>query len=169
MLKTLESTESLTQSREGVVGIRGSSKVGRDKSELDGGELDSGEVDGSEVEVDEVGKKVQKTSKSKNLSKSKKTVGSSDFFTPGAKLAFTKLRQVFPKAPIFYHFDLEPYIRIETDALDYTIDGVFSQLTSDDLGRWHLMAFFFCKMIQAEIGYKTHDGELLAIVEAFKI
>ena len=30
------------------------------------------------------------------------------------------------------------------------------------------MAFFSRKMIQAETRYETHDGELLAIVEAFK-
>ena len=40
-----------------------------------------------------LGKKTQKTSmKSENLFKSKKMVGS-DFFIPGARLAFTKLRQ----------------------------------------------------------------------------
>ena len=30
------------------------------------------------------------------------------------------------------------------------------------------MAFFSYKMIPVETRYKTHDGELLAIVEAFK-
>ena len=57
-----------------------------DKSELDGSE-----VDDSEVGDNEVGKKVQNLFKSKNLSKSKKMVGS-DFFIPGAKLIFTKLK-----------------------------------------------------------------------------
>ena len=38
--------------------------------------------------------------KSKNLSKSKKTVGL-DFFSSGASLVFIKLRQGFVKAPIF--------------------------------------------------------------------
>ena len=58
-----------------------------------------------------------------------------DFFTSGAKLVFTKLRQVFFKAPILYHFDPEDYIYIETDVSDYAIGGVLSQLTLDDLGR----------------------------------
>lgn len=31
------------------------------------------------------------------------------------------------------------------------------------------MALFSQKMIPAEIRYETHDGELLAIIEAFKI
>ena len=95
--------------------------------------MDDIEVDGGEVEVDEVRKKGRKTSKSKESFKSK-TV-ESDFFTPGAKLAFTQLRQVFLKAPILYHFDLERYIQIETYASGYAVGGVFSQLTSDDLGR----------------------------------
>ena len=95
-------------------------------------------------------------------------VRSSDLFTLGAKLAFTELRQAFLKAPILYHFDLECHIRIEIDVSGYAIGGVLSQLTSDDLGRWHLVAFFFCKMILVETKYKTHNGELLAIIEAFK-
>ena len=105
---------------------------------------------------------------SKNLSKSKKTVGSSDFFTFGAKLTFTKLRQVFFETPILYRFDPECCIRIETDVLSYAISGVFSQLNLDDLGQWHLVAFFSCKMIPVKTKYKTHNGELLVIVEAFK-
>ena len=124
--------------------------------------MDNVEVNGDEVEVDEVGKKVQ------NLSKSKKTVRSSDFLTPGAKITFTKLRQTFLKAPILYHFDLKRHIRIETDVSGYAIGGVLSQLTSDDSGRWHPVAFFSQKMILAETRYETHNGELLAIVEAFK-
>ena len=33
-----------------------------------------------------------------------------------AKLALVRLRQTFTEAPILYHFDLECYIQIETDA-----------------------------------------------------
>ena len=51
--------------------------------------MDNNEIDGGEVGDDKVEKKGQKTSK--YLSKFKKTVGS-DFFTPRARLAFTKLR-----------------------------------------------------------------------------
>ena len=77
---------------------------------------------------DEIRKKVQ------NSSKSKKTVRS-DFFTSGAKPPFAKLKQVFVKALILYHFDLERYIRIETDVLRYVIGGVLGQLTLDNSGR----------------------------------
>ena len=160
-MKTSWSIESSTRPGKGEVGVGDDSRAGHDGSKLDGSELDGSEIDGSEVGDDEVGKKVQ------NLSKSKKMV-QSDFFTPGAKLAFVKLRQAFVKALILHHFDLERHIRIEIDVSGYAIGRVLSQLTSDNLGRWHLVAYFSRKMIPAETRYKTHDGELLAIVEAFK-
>ena len=141
---------------------KGGDEVGSDsRARVGGSKMDDVEVDGGEVEVDKVGKKAQKTSKSQ------KTVGS-DFLIPRAKLAFIKLRQAFLIAPILHHFDSDCHIRIETDASGYTIGGVFSQLTLDNLGRWHPVAFFSRKMIPAETKYETHDGELLAIVEAFK-
>ena len=163
MLKSSRSTEPSTRPGEGVVGVSGDSRAGR--GGIDGSGIDDVEVDGGEVEVDKFGKKGQKTSKFKDLSKSQRTVGS-DFLTPGAKLAFTELRQAFLKAPILHHFDPERHIWIETDASGYAIGGILSQLTSE--GRWHPVAFFSRKMILAETRYKTHDGELLPIVEAFK-
>ncbi len=78
------------------------------------------------------------------------------------------MREAFVEASILKHFDLERHIQIEMDASGYTIDGIFSQLTSDDWGRWHPIAFFSKKMIPAETRYETHNGELLAIVEVFK-
>ena len=91
----------------------------------------------------------------------------SSFLTTEAKLAFLRLRQAFTEAPILHHFDPERYIRIETDASGYAIGGILSQLTAET-GQWHPVAFFSRKMIPAETWYKTHDQELLAIVEAFK-
>ena len=73
--------------------------------------------------------------KFKNLSKSKKTVRSLDFLTPGAKLAFTKLKQTFFKALILHHFELKRHIWIETDVSGYAISKVLSQLISDNLGQ----------------------------------
>ena len=91
-----------------------------------------------------------------------------NFLTLGAKLAFTKLGQVFLKAPILHHFNPERHIGIETDISGYVISRVFNQLTSDDLSQWHLVVYFLRKMILAETRYKTHDSELLTIIEAFK-
>ena len=93
MLKTLGSTKSLTRPKKGVVGVGGNSRVGHDRNELNAKKTGNNELN-NEID-DEVGKKDLKMSKSKNsfkkLFKSKKTVRS-DFFTPKAKLAFTKLR-----------------------------------------------------------------------------
>ena len=77
-------------------------------------------------------------SNSKNLFKksfkSKKVVRL-NFFTSGARLAFTKLRPAFVKALIFYQFDLKHHIRVETDTSGYANGGVFCQLTLDDLSQ----------------------------------
>ncbi len=120
--------------------------------------------------------KGQKTAKSKKWIRAEKAEAfraknlgqSGSFLTADARKAFTKLRQAFVEAPILNHFDPERHIRIETDTSGYAIDGILSQLTLEDLGQWHPIAFFSRKMIPAEIRYETHDGKLLAIVEAFK-
>ena len=52
------------------------------------------------------------------------------------------------------------------DVSGYAIGEVLNQLTSE--GQWHPVAFFSRKMILTKTRYKTHDGELLAIIEAFK-
>lgn len=86
-----------------------STKPRKDEVRLDNNKKEHGDsikpigkhkVGGNKVGSNEIGsnefdnkiRKNQKMSKSKKLSKSKKMIGSSDFFTPGAKLAFTKLR-----------------------------------------------------------------------------
>ena len=160
MLKT-SNTES-AKLRKGGVGVGDDSRAGHSQSGIDRSGMDNVKVDGNEVEVDEVGKKIQK------LSKSKKRVRSSDFLTSGAKLVFIKLRQAFIKSPILHYFNLERHIRVKTDVSGYVISGVLSRLILDDLGQWHPTAFLSKKMIQAKTRYETYDGELLAIVEAFK-
>ena len=75
---------------------------------------------------------------------------------------------MFVEAPILNHFDPKHHIQIEMDVLGYAICRILSQLTADDLGWWHQVAFFFRKMILAETWYEIYDGELLAIIEAFK-
>ena len=105
--------------------------------------------------------------KSRNQSNSGATK-EPQFLTSKAREAFDHLKQAFTKAPILHHFDLERYNRIETNASSYTIGGVLSQLALDNSGQWHSIAYFSRKMILTETRYKTHNGELLAIVEAFK-
>ena len=80
--------------------------------------------------------------KKTEISKAKNLGQSSIFFITNAKKAFIKLKQAFVEALILNHFDPERHIRIEMDALGYAICRILSQLTSDNLGRWHLIAFF---------------------------
>ena len=50
----------------------------------------------------------------------------SSFLTSNARQAFTQLRQAFTEFPIFWHFDSERYIQIETDTFGYAINGILS-------------------------------------------
>ena len=100
------------------------------------------------------------------------------FLTPGAREAFNCLWLAFTKAPILWYFDPKYHIWIEIDTLSYVIGSILSQLASGnmpdgivtkaDLGQWHPVAFFSRKIIPAETWYKTYNGKLLAIIEAFK-
>ena len=65
-------------------------------------------------------------SKNHNFLKSRTEEARTGFLTPKARLAFTKLRQVFVEAPILHHFDLESHIQIETNASSYAIGSVLS-------------------------------------------
>ena len=175
MLKTTGSTGSAANPKETKGEVGGDSMVGNSI------------VGGGEAINFTKGKNQAKMTKSKILVKSKShdfppnsrnREAETAFLTLKARLVFTQLRQAFVKVLILHHFDPESHILIETDVLGYTIGSVLSQLffgtrpdrviTKVDLGQWHPVAFFFRKMIPVETRYKTHDGKLLAIVEAFK-
>ena len=100
MLKTLST--KLAEQRKSGVGVNSDSRAGRDG-------IDNIKVNGGETGDNEIRKKGQKTSKSKNLSKSKKIIGLA-FLTLRARLAFTKLRQAFVKVVILLHFNPECHI-----------------------------------------------------------
>ena len=124
------------------------------------------------------GKKSKKPPKSRNSSNFDTKNTEPSFLTPEARSAFNHLRLAFTKAPILWHFDPECHIQIEIDALGYAIGSMLNQLasgtspdgivTKTDLGQWHSVAFFSRKMIPVKIQYEIHNGELLAIIEAFK-
>ena len=67
--------------KKGEVGVGGDSRARCGESKSDKRRIDDNEVDGNKVD-DEGETKVQKSSKSKNSSKSKKTVRSLDFLSP---------------------------------------------------------------------------------------
>ena len=45
-----------------------------------------------------------------------------------AEKAFRRLREVFTKASLLYHFDLELLIRVKTNALDFDLIDILTQL-----------------------------------------
>jgi hypothetical protein len=67
--------------------------------------------------------------------------------------------------PTLYHFHSELDTRLETDASDGVIAGVFSQKQSD--GSWYPVAFYSHCLTGAELNWEIHDKELFAIVTAF--
>ncbi|MBW0576400.1 hypothetical protein O181_116115 [Austropuccinia psidii MF-1] len=78
---------------------------------------------------------------------------------------FHQLKEAFTIAPILSHFDPALPTIVETDASDYALGAVLSQLS--DSGK-HPIAFDSRKLPPAELNYEIHDKELLAIVWALK-
>jgi hypothetical protein len=85
-------------------------------------------------------------------------------FTKECWEAFEELKGRLISSPILRHYDPELQSKIETDASDGVIAGVFSQLHPD--GEWHPVAFFSKTMAPAEYNYGIHDKEMLAIVRS---
>jgi len=56
---------------------------------------------------------------------------------------------------------------VKTDALDYALAAILSIVNKDN--EVHPVAFHSHTFTAAELNYNTHDKELLAIFEAFKI
>jgi RNase H-like domain found in reverse transcriptase/Reverse transcriptase (RNA-dependent DNA polymerase)/Integrase zinc binding domain/Chromo (CHRromatin Organisation MOdifier) domain/Integrase core domain len=79
--------------------------------------------------------------------------------------AFLSLLGSFETAPLLRHYDPDLPSRVETDASDYALGSIFSQLFEDG---WHPVAFYSRQFKGAEIHYSTPDKEMLAIVESFK-
>lgn len=64
--------------------------------------------------------------------------------------------------------DPKYHIWVEFDASGYVISGVLNQLTLNNLGQWHPIAFFSRKIILAKTWYETYNDKLMAIVKAFE-
>ena len=89
MLKTLNTT--LAKPKKGIVGVGSDSRKEYGDRTKPISRYGIGDDEFDDEFDNKVGKK-EKTSKSKKLFKSKKIIRSLDFLTPGAKLAFAKLR-----------------------------------------------------------------------------
>ncbi|MBW0565854.1 hypothetical protein O181_105569 [Austropuccinia psidii MF-1] len=78
---------------------------------------------------------------------------------------FHQLKEAFTIAPILSHFDPSLPTIVETDASDYALGAVLSQIY--DSGK-HPIAFYGRKLLPAELNYQIHDKELLGIDWALK-
>jgi len=86
---------------------------------------------------------------------------------PDHTKAFEALKHAFTTAPILAHFNPDNPIVVETDASDYAIAAIISQISPED-GDIHPIAFYSRSMQPAELNYEIYDKELLAIFEAFR-
>ncbi|MBW0555000.1 hypothetical protein O181_094715 [Austropuccinia psidii MF-1] len=86
-------------------------------------------------------------------------------FNEEALSQFQILKEAFTTAPILAHFNPSLPTIVETDASDYALGAVLSQV--NDSGK-HPIAFDSRKLLPAELNYEIHDKELLGIVWALK-
>ena len=78
----------------------------------------------------------------------------------------SRSQTAFTTAPILVHPDFAKAFYLETDASDFALGVVLSQMGVD--GKLHPVAFYSRKFSAAEINYEIHDKELLAIVDSFQ-
>ncbi|MBW0494406.1 hypothetical protein O181_034121 [Austropuccinia psidii MF-1] len=78
---------------------------------------------------------------------------------------FQILKEAFNTSPILSHFNPSLPTIVETDASDYALGAVLSQV--NDSGK-HPIAFDSCKLLPTELNYEVHDEELPGIVWALK-
>ena len=83
-----------------------------------------------------------------------------------ATQAFETLKKAFTTAPILLHADPTKPFFLETDASDFALGAVLSQIGEDNL--LHPVAFHSRKFSAAKINYEIHDKELLVIVDSFE-
>ena len=88
-------------------------------------------------------------------------------FDSSCQDAFNSLKKAFTSAPILTHWIPNAQLIVETDASDYALAAILSIVNKDN--EVHPVAFHSRTFTAAELNYNTHDKELLAIFEAFKI
>ena len=88
-------------------------------------------------------------------------------FSDAARKSFNTLKSAFVSAPILTHWVPDKQLIVETDASDYALGAILS-ITLDS-GEVHPVAFHSRTFSAPELNYDTHDKELLAIFEAFRV
>jgi len=88
-------------------------------------------------------------------------------FDSSCQDAFNFLKKAFTSAPILTYWIPDAQLIMETNASDYTLAAILSIVNEEN--EVHPVAFHSHTFTAAELNYDTHDKELLAIFEAFKI
>ena len=81
--------------------------------------------------------------------------------------AFNSLKKAFTSAPILTYWIPNTQLIMKTDTLDYALTAILSIVNKDN--KVYPVTFHSHTFIAAELNYDTHNKELLAIFEAFKI
>jgi hypothetical protein len=87
-------------------------------------------------------------------------------FDEQAVAAFKNLKDAFLGAPVLAHYDPDLELWVETDASNYVVAGVLSQMHADRVLR--PVVFFSRRLSPAECNYDIYDKELLAVVRVFE-
>lgn len=87
-------------------------------------------------------------------------------FGPAQRKAFDTLKGIVGSDQVLRHYSPRDRSIIETDASDYAVGAVFSQI--DIKGESRPVAFASRKFKPAELNYPVHEKELTAIVFAFE-
>ena len=88
-------------------------------------------------------------------------------FTDATWKSFQALKSAFTSAPVLTNWVPNKPIIVENDASDYALGAILSIQT--DSGEIHPVAFHSHTFSAPELNYDTHDKELLAIFEAFRV
>lgn len=88
-------------------------------------------------------------------------------WTPAANHVFTTLKDMFTKAPVLIHPDLEQQFVVEVDASDSGVVAILSQRLLVD-NKLHPCAFFSRRLSPAGRSYDVGNWELLAVVLALQ-
>src|SRR5882672_7307415 len=75
---------------------------------------------------------------------------------PDHMKAFEDLKHPFTMAPILSHFNPDNPIVVETDASDYAIAAISSQISPDD-NDIHPIVFYSCSMQPTELNYEIYE------------
>lgn len=90
-----------------------------------------------------------------------------EFELPAQALAaFNAIVDAFGRAPVLRHYDPSRPTTLETDASNFAMGAILSQRFDDG---WHPIAYWSRSFSPAEFNYDTHDKELLAFIEAFRV